>query len=85
MSLVHVEQVKWVYVVDYDLPTKNESRRVYFYQAVHSVLKKHLGQDVKFSTYSCYFTEDEELAKKFLEVVKKFEGKGHIYKAVKLQ
>jgi hypothetical protein len=45
----------------------------------------HLGKDVRFSTESCYFTKDKELAGKFLEVVKKFEGKGHIYKAVKVQ
>jgi hypothetical protein len=74
-----------VYVVDYDIPTKNESRRVMFYQVVHKLLMMHLGKDVKFSTQSCYFTEDEELAKKFLQVVQRFNGKGHIYKAVKYQ
>jgi hypothetical protein len=77
--------VSWVYVVDYDIPTKNASKRVMFYQAVHKMLMMHLGKDVKFSTYSCYFTEDEELAKKFLEVVQAFKGKGHLYKAVKMQ
>lgn len=75
----------WLYVVDYDIPTKNASRRVMFYQAVHKLLMTHLGKDVKFSTQSCYFTEDEELAKKFLDVVREFQGKGHIYKAVKVQ
>ena len=45
----------------------------------------HLGRDMKFSTESCYFTRDKELADKFLEVVKKFQGKGHIYKTVKTQ
>lgn len=75
----------WLYVVDYDLPTKSESRRVMFYQAVHRMLRKQLGKDVKFSTYSCYFTEDEELAKKFLEVVKQHEGKGHMWRAAKMQ
>jgi hypothetical protein len=45
----------------------------------------HLGKDVRFSTESCYFTKDKELAGKFLEVVKKFQGKGHIYKTVELQ
>jgi hypothetical protein len=76
---------KWLYVVDYDIPSRNESKRVMFYQAVHRMLKKQLGKDVKFSTYSCYFTEDEELAKKFLEVVEEHNGKGHIYKAVKMR
>jgi hypothetical protein len=76
--------VNWLYVVDYDIPTKNASRRVMFYQAVHRLLMTHLGKDVRFSTQSCYFTEDRELAEKFLEAVKKFEGKGHIYKAVKM-
>ena len=73
----------WLYVVDYDIPSKNESKRVMFYQAVHRLLMMHLGKDVKFSTQSCYFTEDEELAKKFLEAVQRHNGKGHIYKAVK--
>lgn len=77
--------VSWVYVVDYDIPTKNASRRVMFYEAIHHLFMMHLGKDVKFSTQSCYFTEDEELAKKFLDVVKRFNGKGHIYKAVKTQ
>jgi hypothetical protein len=79
-----VSAVNWVYVVDYDIPTKNASRRVMFYQAIHKMLMMHLGKDVKFSTQSCYFTEDAELAEKFLEVVQQFNGKGHIYKAVKM-
>jgi len=77
--------VNWVYVVDYDIPTKNASKRVMFYQAVHDLFMMHLRKDVKFSAQSCYFTEDEELAKKFLDVVRRFNGKGHIYKAVKVQ
>lgn len=80
-----VESVKWVYVVDYDIPTNSPSRRVMFYHALHHMFMMHLGKDVEFSTQSCYFTEDKELAEKFLEVVKKFEGKGHLYKAVKVQ
>lgn len=75
----------WLYVVDYDIPTKNASRRVMFYQAIHRLLMMHLGKDVKFSTQSCYFTDDEELAEKFLQVVQKHNGKGHIYKAVKVK
>jgi len=85
LSLVQLESVKWLYVVDYDIPTKNAGKRVRFYEAVHRLFMMHLGEDVKFSTQSCYFTEDKELARKFLEVVKKFEGKGHIYKAVKME
>lgn len=77
--------MNWVYVVDYDIPTKNASKRVMFYQAIHDLFMMHLGKDVKFSTQSCYFTNDEELAKKFLQVVQKFNGKGHLYKAVKMQ
>jgi len=56
-----------------------------FYQDIHHLFMMHLGKDVKFSTESCYFTKDKKLANKFLEVVKKFEGKGHIYKTVKVQ
>jgi hypothetical protein len=49
------------------------------------MLNKQFGKDVKFSTYSCYFTEDEELARKFLEVVQRYDGKWHMYKAVKMK
>jgi hypothetical protein len=80
----------WVYVVDYDIPagkqrSKTESNRVMFYQAVHRMLRKKLGEDVKFSTYSCYFTPDEQLAKDFLGLVHQHNGKGNLYKAVKMQ
>ena len=74
-----------VYVVDYDIPTGNPTKRVDFYRKVHRLLRQHYGKDVNFSTYSCYFTDDEALAMEFLEVVQKFSGKGHIYKAVKMQ
>ena len=92
MSLVQVERVNWVYVVDYDIPagkqgTKVESNRVMFYQAVHRMLKRRLKEDrsLKASTKSCYFTPDEHLAKEFLEIVKKYSGKGNIYRAVKME
>ena len=79
-----------MYVVNYDISagkqgTKVESNRVMFYQAVHRMLRKKLGKDVKFSTYSCYFTEDPQLAKEFLEIVKRYSGKGNIYRAVKME
>lgn len=45
----------------------------------------HLGKDINLGSYNCHFTEAEELAKKFLEVVQQFNGKGHLYKAVKVQ
>jgi hypothetical protein len=80
-----VSVTNWLYVVDYDVPSKNESRRVMFYQAVHRMLRKHLRRDAKFASYSCYFTEDVELARKLLAVVKEHNGKGNIYKAVKVQ
>jgi len=58
-----------------------------FYQAVHRMLKRRLKEDVslKASTKSCYFTPDEELATEFMEIVRKYRGKGNIYKAVKLE
>jgi len=76
---------EWFYVVDYDIPTKNASRRVMFYQAVHKLFMTHLQKDLKFSTRSCYFTEDEALAQKFLKVVREYDGKGNIYRAVKIE
>ena len=51
----------------------------------HRILMMHLGKDIKLGSYNCHFTEAEELAKKFLEVVQQFNGKGHLYKAVKVQ
>ena len=73
-----------VYVVDYDIPTVNPTKRVDFYRKVHRLLREHYGKDIEFSTQSCYFTEDDELAK-FLELVQTVNGKGHLYKAVKVQ
>ena len=89
MSLAVVEQVRWLYVVGYDIPSgqqrsKKESNRVMFYQAVHRMLRKRLGEDVKFSTYSCYFTEDETLAKKFMELTAQYNKRCNLYKAVKV-
>jgi len=52
-----------------------------FYQAVHRVLGKQLGQDAKFSAHSCYFTEDAKLAE-FLEVLQRYSGKGRLWRAV---
>lgn len=77
--------VNLVYVVDYDIPTENATRRVDFYRKVHRLLREHYGKDVGFSTESCYFTDDAELAKEFVDLVQKFKGKGHIYRAVKMQ
>jgi hypothetical protein len=74
-----------VYVVDYGIPTGNPTKRVDFYRRVHRLLREHYSKDVEFSTQSCYFTEDNELAKKFLELVRTVNGKGHLYKAVKVQ
>jgi hypothetical protein len=74
-----------VCAVDYAIPTGNPTKRVDFYRKVHRLLRQHYGKDVNFSTQSCYFTEDNELAKKFLELVQTVYGQGHIYKAVKVQ
>jgi hypothetical protein len=74
-----------VYVVDYDIPTVNPTKRVDFYRKVHRLLRQHYGKDVKFSTQSCYFTEDQELAKKFLELVGRYSKRCHLYKAVKVE
>jgi hypothetical protein len=74
-----------VYVVDYDIPTANQTKRVDFYRKVHRLLRQHYGKDVKFSTQSCYFTEDEALAKKFLELASEYSKRCNLYKAVKMQ
>ena len=57
-----------VYVVDYDIPTANPTKRVDFYRKIHRLLRDHYGHEVKFSSQSCYFTDDEVLAEKLLEL-----------------
>jgi len=74
-----------VYVVDYDIPTKNPTKRVDFYRKIHRMLRQHYGKDVEFSSMSCYFTEDEELAKKFMEIAIAYSKRCNLYKAVKVQ
>ena len=74
-----------VYVVDYDIPTENATRRVDFYRKVHRLLRERYGKEkMELSSKRCYFTHDEELAKMFLDVVKKF-GKGNMYQAKKMR
>ena len=55
-----------------------------FYRKVHRLLTEHYGKDVRFSSYCCYFTENEALAKKFLELASQYK-RCNLYKAVKLQ
>ena len=74
-----------VYVVDYDIPTANPTRRVDFYRKVHRLLREHYGREVKFSSQSCYFTDDEGLAKKLLELAEHYSKRCNLYRAVKMQ
>ena len=74
-----------VYVVDYDLSTSDESHRTYFYRKLHRKMSKLYGARWKFSTQSCYFTEDEEVAKKFYEIVKEFCTRATIYRAQEME
>ena len=74
-----------VYVVDYDIPTANGTKRVDFYRKVHRLLREHYGKEVKFSTQSCYFTEDEALAKEILELAGQYSKRCNLYKAVKMK
>ena len=75
-----------VYVVDYDIPsTGNQARRIAFYRAVHRLLKEHYGREVKLSSQSCYFTEDEELANNFLELVSRYSRRCNLHRAVKVK
>lgn len=74
-----------VYVIEYDLSTENESRRVYFYEKVRRMFLKHFNQPVTFSSQSCYFTPDQELAEKFFEIVKEFATRTTMYRAEELE
>jgi len=40
---------------------------------------------MKFSSQSSYFTDDEDLAKKFLELASEYSKRCNLYKAVKVQ
>ena len=78
-----------VYVIDYDIPTTNPTRRVDFYRHVHRLFREHYGkvkaEKMEFSSQSCYFTDDEELAEKFLELAREYGKRCSLYKAVKMQ
>jgi predicted enzyme related to lactoylglutathione lyase len=80
-----VSLVNYVYVVEYDLPTKDPSRRVYFYQKVHRAFLKHFQKPIEFSSYSCYFSEDEQVAKMFYDIAKQFCTRVAMYKAQELE
>ena len=66
------------------VPTANPTRRVDFYRKVHRLLREHCGKGVKFSTQSCYFTEDEALAKELLESAGHYDRRCNLYGAVKV-
>ena len=70
-----------VWVVDYKVPTQSDAKRVAFYKAVHRVQKENLGKDEKFRSHSCYFVDDEDLAKKFLKTVQAFSKDSKLYRA----
>jgi hypothetical protein len=72
-----------IWVVDYKVPTQSDAKRVAFYKAVHRVQKENLGKDEKFRSHSCYFVDDEELAKKFLKTVQAFSKDSKLYRATK--
>jgi len=78
-----------VYVIDYNIPTINATRRVDFYRQVHRLFREHYGKmkanKMEFSSQSCYFTDDEELAEKFLELASEYSKRCSLYKAVKMQ
>ena len=76
--------VNWVYVVEYDLPTENEARRVYFYQKLHRKFIQAFKKPAEFSSFSCYFSEDEEAARLFFTVAKEFCTRAAMYKAQEL-
>jgi hypothetical protein len=78
-----------VFVLDYDIPTTNRTRRVDFYRQVHRLFREYYSkakaEKMEFSSQSCYFTDDEELAKKFLELASQYGKRCSLYKAVKMQ
>ena len=78
-----------VYVVDYDIPTSNPTKRVDFYRQVHRLFREHYGKEqaekMEFSSQSCYFTEDEVLAKRFLDLAAHYSKRCNLYKAVRVQ
>jgi hypothetical protein len=43
------------------------------------------AEKMEFSSQSCYFTDDEELAKKFLELASEYSKNCNLYRAVKIK
>jgi len=78
-----LENVVWV--VDYDLSTADESKRTYFYRKLQRKMRKLYGARWKLSTQSCYFTDSEEVAKKFYEIVAEFCTRATMYRAQELE
>jgi len=74
-----------VWVVDYDLSTENESKRTYFYYKVRTMLLKHFNKPIEFSSQSCYFSEDRQVAEKFFEIAKQFCTRATMYEAKPLE
>jgi hypothetical protein len=74
-----------IWVVDYKVPAQSDTKRVAFYKAVHKVQKESLGKDEKFRSHSCYFVDDEELAKRFLKTVQGFSKDSKLYKATEVK
>jgi hypothetical protein len=60
-----------------------------FYRQVHRLFREYYGKEkaekMEFSSQSRYFTEDEALAKKFLELASRYSKRCNLYKAVKVQ
>lgn len=76
---------KVVWVLDYDVPFKgNLAKHRAFYRAIHKLLAEHYGKDVGFSSLSCYFTDNEDLAKRMFQVAERYSKKCNLYKAVKM-
>jgi hypothetical protein len=68
-----------------DILRELDARRVYFYQKVHRAFLKHFNKPIEFSSYSCYFSEDEQVAKMFYDIAKEFCTRVAMYKAQELE
>jgi hypothetical protein len=71
--------------VEYDLPTENEARRVYFYQKLHRKFISAFKKPLEFSSQSCYLSEDEDAAKLFYSIAKEFCTRATMYRAQELE
>jgi len=72
------------WVLEYETPRGNNARRVAFYRAVRKLQWEYIRKE-EFASHSSYFTDNGEFAKKFYELVRRFDKKARAYAVVRVK